>query len=325
MSPTECRICSGSLIGGSYRVAETMFRMGEVFEYFRCAACGCAQIGEFPADLGRYYPQNYFSFAEPRRGVLPNIGRALRSVRDLAYAGGLRSLVGTPLAAIAPSPSLRAIAMVAGPETAILDIGCGYGRTLLQLWRLGYRDLLGVDAFLASDITHDCGVRILRASIDALPQGRWGAILLSHILEHVPDQFGALSAVRARLAPGGSCIVRIPVADSRPYGTYGPDWVGHDAPRHLFLHTQRSLAIAAAKTGLTVQWVYHDATYFQYWGSELCRRGVPWAQGFCIQNGSLLRHFSLMELAGFALEAQRRNRAGDGGTAVFCLRRTVDG
>ncbi|MBQ8184685.1 MAG: class I SAM-dependent methyltransferase [Lachnospiraceae bacterium] len=33
---------------------------------------------------------------------------------------------------------------VAGDQ-AILDVGCGYGRTLQELWELGYQNLTGID------------------------------------------------------------------------------------------------------------------------------------------------------------------------------------
>lgn len=32
------------------------------------------------------------------------------------------------------------------PTGRVLDIGCGYGRILKQLWSLGYRNLIGVDS-----------------------------------------------------------------------------------------------------------------------------------------------------------------------------------
>ena len=71
-----CRICGNADGNTAYDVREMMFGTREIFRYFRCAACGCLQIAEVPADLSAYYPPDYCSFK-------PSLFRPSFSVRRL--------------------------------------------------------------------------------------------------------------------------------------------------------------------------------------------------------------------------------------------------
>jgi hypothetical protein len=42
-----------------------------------------------------------------------------------------------------------------------------------------------------------------------------------------------------------------------------------DCPRHLAIHTSRSMEQAAGLAGLTIAKTVYDSSAFQFWGSEL--------------------------------------------------------
>jgi hypothetical protein len=52
-----------------------------------------------------------------------------------------------------------------------------------------------------------------------------------------------------------------------------------DAPRHLFLHTRKSFGLLAARAGLQIEKWFCDSTSFQFWGSELYQRKLPFFKG----------------------------------------------
>ncbi len=137
--------------------------------------------------------------------------------------------------------------------------------------------------------------------------------MFHHSLEHVPDQLQTLRRARELMAPGGWCIVRIPVASSYAFKHYGVHWVQLDAPRHYFVHTTDSMSRLAAAAGLKLDHVIHDSTALQFWGSEAYRRDVP--------LGEARRLFSRSEMGGFERRAQALNRRGEGDQACFYLRR----
>ena len=41
---------------------ENLHATKELFDYFQCSQCECIQIGEIPADIGKYYPSDYYAF-----------------------------------------------------------------------------------------------------------------------------------------------------------------------------------------------------------------------------------------------------------------------
>src|SRR3974377_1257307 len=57
-----CRICGNGLGHTLYNTWEMMFGYRDFFRYFQCSGCGCLQISEFPKDMTRYYPSQYYSF-----------------------------------------------------------------------------------------------------------------------------------------------------------------------------------------------------------------------------------------------------------------------
>ncbi|HEV2774069.1 MAG TPA: methyltransferase domain-containing protein [Solirubrobacteraceae bacterium] len=57
----------------------------------------------------------------------------------------------------------------------------------------------------------------LRVDVTAtgLPDGAFDAVICSHVLEHVPDDAAAMGELRRMTAPGGWCLVMVPLALDR--------------------------------------------------------------------------------------------------------------
>lgn len=299
-----------------------MFGSGEAFEYVECAACGCLQIAEVPGDLARYYPRDeYYSYQPPRRKSPPAWLLALRRERTRRFLGE-RTAIGALLALASKEPEhfdwLRRAKV--GLGSRILDLGCGAGKLLLKLQRDGFRSLLGADPFLESDIDYDNGVRILRRGLESL-EGSFDLVMLHHSFEHLPDPAGALASLAARIVPGGTLLLRIPVADCWARRKYGVHWVAWDAPRHLFLHTPRSIALLAARAGFEVSETVYDSGTQQFASSELYLRGVPYVEHGRYKPGNSPESFSFEQWRTWAREAAELNARRDGDTACFYLAR----
>ena len=55
----KCRICGNEKENQTYEAREMMFGYKDVFRYFQCSKCKCLQIGEFPSNMYKYYPDTY--------------------------------------------------------------------------------------------------------------------------------------------------------------------------------------------------------------------------------------------------------------------------
>ncbi len=118
---------------------------------------------------------------------------------------------------------------------------------------------------------------------------------------------------------GGRILVRVPLADSDAAERYGPDWVQLDAPRHRTIPTAAGVAALAGRLGLSIVDAWRDSTAFQFWASELYRKG-----GFLAECDPA-EAFSPDAIAQWERDAAAVNAAGRGDQGVFVLRRREDG
>jgi len=294
-----------------------MFGTRERFGYLDCAGCGCVQIAAYPPDIARHYPPGYYAHGasrEDRDGAARRLGALFRRAPPLwrwwIGDGALRRLLPGRTA------ESRHLAML-GPEARILDVGCGSGEGLRRLDALGFHRAEGADPFIAADIFHRGRLLVRRASLAEL-DGVYDAVTLHHALEHMPDQHGVFRQLRRLLAPGGVVLLRIPVVGGEAWRTYGADWVQLDAPRHFHLHSRHSLGVLAAASGFAVRRIVDDSTSFQFWGSELYRRGIPLndPRSPAVTRGAT---FTKAEMAAFTRRARAANAAGQGDQVAALL------
>lgn len=312
----KCRICGNADGNRTHRVREMMLGTRDPFVYFQCGQCGCLQIDDYPEDISRYYPTDYYAYQANDPAARYRLKDRLRDARDRYLVFGT-GLVGRCYAAFRPTSSLRRLAPLGlTTESRVLDVGCGAGGFLRRLHRLGFRYLTGIDAFIPESREFTQHYRILKADLTSVT-GQFDFIVLNHSLEHMPDQAAQLAELARLLAVGGTCMIRVPVVTGAAWERFGADWVQLDAPRHYYLHSEKSLALLASRTGLELMSVEYDSTGFQFVGSELYRRDIPLRESGAASS----RLFTRTQLRQFEAEARRLNQAGRGDQAVFCFRK----
>jgi SAM-dependent methyltransferase len=309
-----CRICGNTHGHRLFYPREMLFGTGEVFEYLECGYCGCLQITEVPADLARHYPASqYYSYSPPRLKKYPAWMMALRKLRSRAFLGE-PTLAGKLIASLSNENEHFAWIRDAGGnlDWRILDVGCGAGKLILQMQRDGFRDVTGLDAFIERDLDYGNGVRIHKRQLHEL-DGIYDFIMLHHSFEHMPDPRGSLRDLRRLVAPDGSVLIRVPLADSYARRRYGVHWLQWDAPRHLFLHTVKSLYVLAEQTGFTIAKVIYDSWNIQFGGEGYIRQGLAGEAntnaGFVPEEKVALQQF-----------VRQLNTLRDGDQAAFYLR-----
>jgi SAM-dependent methyltransferase len=324
ISAVACEICGNHAGNRQFSAREMMLGLRERFDYMECAGCGCLQLLDVPQDLSRFYPGDYYSLV----GV-PALDRSflvkLKKLRARALlrlpAGLLDTLVHawwlSPL--FVPTEFMWFGGLRLRTSSPVSDLGSGNGKVLAWMWGQGFSRLTGFDPLIENDLSIGGVIAIHKLGVEDMPAG-WDLVMLNHSFEHMPRPAQVLRSLRERLGEGGSIILRMPVATSWAWRTYGSDWVQLDAPRHLFIHTPRSVSILAEQAGMVLSRVFFDSGPFQFWGSEQYRRDIPlrdprshWAD----QSSGL---FSDREIKAFHRRAQRLNREGAGDSAGFVLR-----
>ena len=298
---------------------EKMFGTGEAFTYFQCGACGCLQIDTIPDDLARYYGNGYYSFKQPAP-LRDNPFKAyFKRLRTRCALGG-ESWLAAGFLKLYPPPHYFHWMQKAGvtPAADILDVGCGSGELLVRLYKDGFRSLTGMDAFVDDDIIYSNGVRILKKTL-AAADARYDFIMLHHSFEHMADPLGSAGDIHRALHSARYALIRVPLVASHAWETYGADWVQLDVPRHLYLHTETSMAILAAKAGFEVKSVEYDSDEFQFWGSEQYRQGISLRSPDSLANGFANSMFSRQQIKAYKLKAAELNRQKAGDQACFFL------
>lgn len=147
-----------------------------------------------------------------------------------------------------------AIARLGLPQPArVLDAGCGSGRNMVELARLG--TVSGVelsDTSVALARRRDVG-DVIAGSVMEMPfaDDSFDLAVSLDVIEHLEDDLGALRELRRVVAPGGALLVTVPA--------YQWLWSGHDEINHHHRrYTRRTLQRVAEQAG----WRQLRTTYF---------------------------------------------------------------
>jgi SAM-dependent methyltransferase len=314
-----CRICGHTEGHRIHQARETMYGVDGAFFYLECAACGCLQLMDIPQDLGAFYPSDYCSFGRVKVKSIAPWRRWLKSLRTriLLGQGGVAGRLLKPLIPLPPYGDwMQRLSM--GLDARILDVGCGSGHLLLRLQKDGFSALAGIDPYIAERLVYPGGLVVNKQRIEEL-DGIFDLIMLHHSFEHMDHPREVLATLVQRLAPGGKLLIRIPVAGSYAWRKYGVSWANLDAPRHLFLHTPKSLSLLAAAVGLRITATLFDSQYKQIALSEWISLGGTMTR---FDQGEKA-YFTAEELSGFKRLARALNAQRDGDCAAFILERAV--
>jgi SAM-dependent methyltransferase len=131
---------------------------------------------------------------------------------------------------------------------AVLDAGCGSGRTLVEL--ADYGDVRGVELNQqAAELARARGVgEVAVGRLEQLPyeDQTFDLITCLDVIEHTPDDRAALAELRRVCRPGGWLLVTVPA--------YQALWSHHDEANHHFRRYSRAmLRGAAGSAGWSVQ------------------------------------------------------------------------
>jgi len=177
-----------------------------------------------------------------------------------------------------------------GPGVSLLDMGCGGGRHAFAGLRRGARvialdadgaELKGVQGMVeAMDAEGEIPAPGSGSSVQgdalALPfaDGAFDRIIASEVLEHIPNDIGAIDELARVLRPGGRMAVTVPARfPERVNWALSTEY--HDIPGgHIRIYRQHELELKLELAGLMLRGSHHaHALHSPYWWIR-CAGGV---------------------------------------------------
>ena len=126
----------------------------------------------------------------------------------------------------------------------LLDVGCGDGKLLQRLHKLGW-NVVGVepDNDAAELVRTSFGLDIHGCSLEEakFPDASFDVITMHHVIEHLPNPLRTLRECGRVLRENGHLVLVTPNTMSSGSKHYGQDWYHLDTPRHLYLFTPKGI------------------------------------------------------------------------------------
>ncbi|MFP6765893.1 MAG: class I SAM-dependent methyltransferase, partial [Planctomycetaceae bacterium] len=229
-----CLICGHTAAQEKYTIE------GVTERFVQCASCGLGSVFPMPeaARIESFYPAEYYG--TPSAKFEPTVEAGVRVGARLRVQSLLSGLPG---------------------DSHVLDIGCGRGVMLRALLDLGYTAHgVEISREAAAGVDPRAHVRIAADLNNAgYSTDSMDAIILWHVLEHLPDPERTLAEIRRILKPGGRLILAVPNCASWQARWAKQDWFHLDLPRHLYHFSPETLSMLLHRHGFAQQSCHHFA------------------------------------------------------------------
>lgn len=214
-SVNPCGFCKTKNSKIQYPVSDIF---GHNFNINKCNNCNAFFLSPFPTlqQLEMAYDSSYYGSNEKKFSfpIIENVLDYFRSGRARKLAKYLKE------------------------NDNVLDIGCGNGRFLMYLKKLGNYNLFGTE-LPGNSAERTSKIKEINLKIGMLEYAdfkptTFSAITLFHVFEHLTEPKAILEIISIIIKPNGILIMSFPNIDSIQSKWFKGKWLHLDPPRHLF-------------------------------------------------------------------------------------------
>jgi len=318
MNIVACKVCGNTNNNEIFSVREMYLGLRENFLYQKCGNCGLMQLLDIPKDLAKYYPlDKYYSLKnEEDKNIRVEFLRKIKANYLLynknKFAGSLMS-IGYKIPEYYEWLKKGNIQF----EYKILDVGCGNGGLLKSLNKIGFTNLTGIDPFNDKDLFFG-DIKIYKKNLFEM-EGKYDFIMLNHVFEHLDEPQKVIKKLYNLLDNGKYLLIRTPVMNTYAWNIYSTDWMSLDAPRHLIIHTVKSIQLLCDMSGFKLDDVVFDSTEDGLVGSEQYKKDVALNDPGSFFHNRKTALFSKEKIDELKQIGKEKNITGNGDQAAFYL------
>lgn len=234
----SCPVCDSKAISKVLAAVDHTVS-GESFEIWQCAGCSLRFTQDVPAsnEIGKYYKsENYISHTETSKGL---VNWLYLQVRKYTLSG-----------------KRKLIEKITGVKRGtMLDIGAGTGAFVNYMQSNGWRaEGLEPDDAAIRRAAAVYGLQLKSSSeLFNLDTGKYDAITMWHVLEHVHDLHGYIEQLKRIIKPGGRIFIAVPNYTCYDAGHYNAAWAAYDVPRHLYHFSPASMNTLMQEHGCIIE------------------------------------------------------------------------
>ncbi len=250
---TNCPACGAEALK-TILAAKDYTVSNELFTIVECEACTLRFTQDVPDihSIGPYYKsENYISHTNTSKGF---INKLYQSVRKKTL-----------------KQKRKLIEKTTGLKTGtLLDVGSGTGAFASEMKQAGWQ-VTGLEPDeearkVASQI-NDVELNEISRFYE-LPENRFDAITMWHVLEHVHDLQGYIAKLKSILKENGKIFIAVPNYTAKDAAIYQEYWAAYDVPRHLYHFSPQSMKMLIEKHGMKIE-EYKPMWYDSFYVSML--------------------------------------------------------
>ena len=253
MIEVTCDYCGADNTSLVFTTRDTNYHFAGVFNIVQCKQCGLTYLNPRPEQdtIALYYPDAeyacYTDVIETSAGLGPN-SRFIRTASEMGIHGG-----------------------------SLCEVGCGVGNFLVAARQSGWT-VTGIET--NNHARRLCNERLGEEVVFPSLEGRFqpesfDAVVLWHVLEHLPSPRRTLEEIHRVLRPRGLLGLAVPNFSSLERRIWGSNWIAVMAPTHFYHFSEFTLVRHLEATGFVVMAV-HQGSAANSLGSNVLRTLRRW-------------------------------------------------
>jgi SAM-dependent methyltransferase len=233
LETVACTLCASD--------ASQVWKSIDQWRLVRCDSCGLIYLNPRPTaeSISRVYQEAYF---------------ADRDIQYPTSAEQIEREIESRRVAI------RRLTRETGLAGHFLDVGCAAGFLVAAAEREGWQ-AVGVDVsdWSTRFAREQLGLDARTGNLEDLDfEAPFDLIVMSHVLEHLPDPLRTLKVIYEILKPGGLLLVRGPNVGSFDRLWHGRSWRGYELPLHFYHFDIATYRRIMSQAGLNVYKIEPD-------------------------------------------------------------------